>query len=379
MLRAVSVDTTDAPRWSPRALVLAWSVPVALAMPLTILSLRESGQAVALWRVLLIVGASWYVWAAMTPFIVRLAERRRLERPLTGRTIAIHLAAAVLACAVQASTTAVATQTLAPPSGATLGGVFIYWLLLLLPAGVIVYAAVVGLRTSELNRAELLARERQADRLATQLSEAQLTALRAQIQPHFLFNTLNAVIALVRDRETDKAVEALTTLSSLLRGALRTGATHEVTLDEELTFTTNYLAIERMRFGERLRVRIDVPASLRDARVPSFLLQPLVENALRHGLRHRPAGGHVDISARTEDGQLIVRVEDDGAGLSADWEERCAAGFGIANSRARLRQLYRSGASLTIAPRSDVNGTFVEIALPLGRAAAPADGGGAPS
>ena len=370
---------SQAPRWSTRSLLLAWSIPVALAMPFTILSLRASAEPVSLWRVLVIVAASWYVWAAMTPAIVRLAERRRLERPITAGTIAVHLAAAVGACAVQAGIAAVATRTLTPSSEGTLGDVFVFWFLLFLPAGVVVYAAVVSLRNAELNRAALLARERQAQRLAAQLSEAQLNALRAQIQPHFLFNTLNAVIALVRDRETDGAVQALTTLSALLRTALRAGATHEVTLAEELTFTTNYLAIERLRFGERLCVRIDVPSALGDVRLPSFLLQPFVENALRHGLRHQLTGGHIDISARGAGDRLIVHVEDDGVGLSTDWEERCAAGFGIANSRARLRQLYGADASLQIARRSNPNRTVVEIALPLQRTAVPLNAGGGQS
>src|SRR6185503_15262270 len=145
-------------------------------------------------------------------------------------------------------------------------------------------------------------------RLAAQLTEAQLNTLRAQIQPHFLFNTLNAVIALVRDRENDQAVDALTTLSALLRTSLRSGDVHEVTFGEELTFTTNYLAIEQMRFGDRLAVRLDVPATLHDVRVPSFLLQPFVENAVRHGLRHQEKGGHLDISARADARRLVVRV-----------------------------------------------------------------------
>jgi len=128
---------------------------------------------------------------------------------------------------VQAVFTAIGSQTLGPPSNATFGQVFVYWLLIVLPAGVVVYGAVVAFRTSQINRAEALARERQAQQLAAQLSEAQLNALRSQIQPHFLFNTLNAVIALVRDVETDKAVNALTTLGALggrREVVLRTGA-----------------------------------------------------------------------------------------------------------------------------------------------------------
>ncbi len=365
-------SAAEVPRWSARALMLAWSVPVALGVPLTIFSLGAGGQQVPFWRMLLIVGATWYVWAAMTPFIVRLADRRRLERPLSARTVATHLVAALSACAVQALTAAVATQTLAPSPGAAFGAVFVYWLLLLVPAGVVVYAAVVGLRTAEVNRATAAERERQAQALAAQLTEARLAALRAQIQPHFLFNTLNAVIALIRDGENRRAVEGLTTLGALLRTALRSGATHEVTLGEELAFTANYLAIEQMRFGERLEVRVDVPEPLRDTRVPSLLLQPFVENALRHGLRHQPDGGRVEISARAAGDRLEVRVEDDGAGLAADWEARCAEGFGVANSRARLRQLHGAAALLELVPRAGARGTLVRIALPLRRAPAPA-------
>jgi signal transduction histidine kinase len=353
------------PRWSARALLLAWSIPVALATPLTTLTLRASGQTVAFWRVAVTVAASWYVWAAMTPIIVRLAERERLERPLSARVSLIHLGAALLACAGQALTTTVAIETVGPPPGATFAAILIYWFFLLLPAGVIVYSAVVGFRTAELNRAEAADRERQAQRLAAQLSEAQLAALRSQIQPHFLFNTLNAVIALVRDHENDRAVEALPTLGTLLRTALRTGSTHEITLADEVAFTTRYVAIEQLRFGDRVSTRIDVPETLGPARVPSFLLQPFVENAFRHGLRDHLGHMCVEISARREDGRLIVMVADDGGGLPSDWEDRSAAGFGIANSKARLRQLYGSDASLTVSKRSDPNRTCVEIVLPF--------------
>lgn len=361
---------SPAPRWSVRALLLAWSVPVALGTLFTIFSLRATGQPVALWRVLIIVAASWYIWAVMTPVIVRLADRCRLERPLTTGVIAIHLIAALVACALQALATAVAIAAVGASAGVPFVSVFIYWLLLFLPAGVIVYGAVVGFRTAELNRADAVARERQTQQLSAQLSEAQLSALRSQIQPHFLFNTLNAVIALVRDHQTDDAVRALTTLSSLLRTALRTGATHEVTLTEELTFITNYLAIERLRFGDRVCVTMDIPAALGDVQVPSFLLQPFIENALRHGLRDQIGPMRLDVSARANGDQLLVLVQDDGAGLAADWEARSAAGFGIANSRARLRQLYGTDASLTIARHADTNQTAVEIAIPLRHAAA---------
>jgi signal transduction histidine kinase len=364
MATIAPAPVTSPRRLAPVLLLLVWSIPVVLGAPLTVVSLRGSGAPAEPWRVLLMVGASWYPWAAMTPLIVRLADRHRLERPFKAGTIAVHVAAALGACVVQSLFTAIGSQTLGPPSNATFGQVFVYWLLIVLPAGVVVYGAVVAFRTSQNNRAEALARERQAQQLAAQLSEAQLNALRSQIQPHFLFNTLNAVIALVRDVETDKAVDALMTLGALLRSSLRTGATHEVPLREELAFTTNYLAIERLRFGDRLSVCVDVAESLGDTRVPSFLLQPFVENALRHGVRDQDTG-RIEISARSVGDRLVVRVEDDGGGLAPDWEGRAANGFGIANSRARLRQLYGTEATLSITRAPDAARTVVAIELPL--------------
>ncbi len=360
-----TIVAADVPRWSPRALLMAWSVPVALGSLLVSVVVQTAGPHPEFWRMLVVAAACWYVWALMTPVIERLAERKAIERPVAAGVIAVHVAASLTACAVQALTTAVASQWLMPTPGAPIGAVFLYWLLLLLPAGVIVYAAVVGLRTAEINRARLLVRERQAQQLTAQLTEARMNALRAQIQPHFLFNTLNAVIALVRDHENSRAVQALTTLGALLRTSLRSGAAHEVTFGEELRFTTNYLAIERLRYGDRLSVQLHVPSHLHDASVPTLLLQPFVENALRHGLRHQPVGGHVVISAHADVDRLVVRVEDDGQGLPNDWEARCANGFGVANSRARLHQLYGVDATLSIASRVGRAGTMVEIALPL--------------
>jgi two-component system, LytTR family, sensor kinase len=303
----------------------------------------------------------------MTPVVTRLAERHRIERPLDVGALGVHAVAAFLACVIQAFVAAISTYAIGQ-SPAPLVGIFTYWLFTLLPAGVIVYAAVVGLRTSEVNRARLLARERQTRELATQLAQVQLEALRSQIQPHFLFNTLNAVIALVRDGENTRAVGALTRLSALLRTALKTHMVPEVSLGDDLAFTQSYLAIEQMRFGERLTVHIDVPEALRVARVPTFLLQPFVENAIRHGLRSRSANGRIDLVAHADDHRLTIRVEDDGSGLATDWEDRTASGFGVSTTRARLAHLYGNEASLSITPRPNGCGTAVVISLPLRRA-----------
>jgi signal transduction histidine kinase len=317
------------------------------------------------WRFALSGFAAWYVWALITPAIESLADRWRMQRPIDARAIAIHAVAAVAACGAQAAIATLTTFWIAPNPGAPLPQVFASWYLVLLPAGVVVYAAVVGVRTAHLHRAESLARARAAEQLAAELGKAQLSALRAQLQPHFLFNTLNAVIALVRAHENDDAVEALLMLSDLLRATLHTGAQPEVPLEDELLFAQHYLAIERLRFGDRLTVQVDSAEELRRAMVPTFFLQPLIENAIKHGMRDRTDGGRIAISLSRSNRHLGVRIEDNGPGLSQDWEARCAAGYGLSNARARLSKLYGDDASLTIGRRDRGGGTVVDVTLPL--------------
>jgi two-component system LytT family sensor kinase len=212
---------------------------------------------------------------------------------------------------------------------------------------------------------QLRQREREAAALETQLREAQLGALRMQLQPHFLFNTLNAIMALVRDVETDRAIQALSLLSDVLYTTIRASDEQATTLDKELAFVGRYLEIERVRFGERLNVAMDVVPGVVNALVPTFLLQPFVENALRHGLAPRRAGGNVRLSASPEDGQLVILVSDDGIGLSPDWEERMSRGVGVANARARLARMYGDAGSVTISPLEPSYGTSVSVRLPL--------------
>ena len=210
------------------------------------------------------------------------------------------------------------------------------WFVSGLPFTVVVYAAVVGIFYGIVARARLRERERDAARLAQQLSEAQLASLRMQLQPHFLFNSLNAIMALVRDGENARAVDAVSLLGDMLRATLRAGPAHEVALVEELTFTRRYLELEQLRFGERLQVTFDVPAALLDAAVPLFVLQPFVENAIKHGILGRRRGGAIAIAATTDGSTLTLRVSDDGVGLVTDWDAASAEGVGLRNARTRL-------------------------------------------
>lgn len=200
-------------------------------------------------------------------------------------------------------------------------------------------------------------RERKAIELEGRLSEAKLQSLRMQLHPHFLFNTLNAISTLVH-KDPKAADEMIGNLSELLRATLDT-AQQEVPLRQELAFLDRYLEIQQTRFGERLRVEKRIDAAALDARVPTLILQPLVENAIRHGIEPQSGAGVIGIHAGLGDGQLQLEVADNGRGLKAGTE-----GIGLANTRARLQALYGSAARLVLQSGAD-GGCSVQVRLPF--------------
>lgn len=203
----------------------------------------------------------------------------------------------------------------------------------------------------------------------SQLAQAQLVALKAQIQPHFLFNALNTIASFVRS-DPSAAERTVSRLSELLRRGLQGGDAHEVPLSEELAFVSAYLEIEAARFEDRLRVRWHVDEEVLDAQVPPLVLQPLVENAIRHGISPRVAPGTLEVSARRENGRVRLAVRDDGVGLPPpDGAHRPARpvrghGVGLANVRARLRELYGDAAELDVSPTPG-GGVTVTLTLPF--------------
>ncbi|MFN7956720.1 MAG: histidine kinase [Holophagaceae bacterium] len=217
-----------------------------------------------------------------------------------------------------------------------------------------VVAAFHGLRIYR----KYKAREVEAARLEARFAEAQNLALRMQLQPHFLFNTLNSISALVHSNP-DGADEMISRLGDFLRTTL--DAPHEqlLSLRRELAFIQDYLAIEQIRFQDRLRVEVQIPADLMEQRVPSFILQPLVENALKHGLADRPQGGTLTIRGRKELGSLVLEIQDDGEGFVPGRE-----GVGLANVRSRLGLLYKGRSQLDLLGAAG-RGTLVVLRLPL--------------
>ena len=207
---------------------------------------------------------------------------------------------------------------------------------------------------------------RRATRAEGLAQTARLQALQSQLEPHFLFNTLNGISALVVEGRTEAATTMIALLSEFLRLALQTIDTPQITVAEEMSFVRHYLDIQKIRFGERLRFSIDVAPEVYEALVPTLLLQPLVENALRHGILARADGGSVAISVGARDGMLHLRVEDDGLGLRRSAVS--SSGLGLSNTATRLSELYGHQASFTVG-RGGNGGVAVDIGIPLQTAA----------
>jgi two-component sensor histidine kinase len=339
-----------------------WTVPALLSTLETVMFARLAKRPMPVWRAFVSEAPQWYGLAVLSPLVIRLGDRFPLRRPLRVANIVVHALASLTVSGLVAMGDAIVNSFTRPSRlGVLLSARS--WFLSGLPAMTLAYFAIIGVSYALQSTARLRERERQAAQLETQLREAQLSALRMQLQPHFLFNSLNAIMALVRDHDTERAVQALSLLSDVLRATVNSANAHETTLAQELDFLTRYLAIERVRFGDRLHVTMDVPAELHDALVPTFLLQPFVENSLKHGILRERTGNEITVSARAVNDALAITVADDGRGLPEN--EDSAGGVGITNARSRLEHMYGPQARLSVRNSERARGTVVDISLPL--------------
>lgn len=354
-------------RTAPRLWLLvfaAWLVPALLSGFNTYLQGRLEGRAPD-WRWVLFNSIDWLLYALLTPLVFRASRRLPLQRPHLARNISLHIAGALAMCVAWAALGTLLRLAIFPREpDETVQKIwigFVSWVSTTLPFGMGVYFALVGIQHSFFYFGQAREREMHAARLAAQLSESRLGALRMQLNPHFLFNSLNAITVLVRDGKTSGASRMLELLSDILRQVLRTDETHETALSEELDFLERYLAIEQVRFSDRLHARIDIDPNVARAAVPRFLLQPLVENALRHGVSQRRDAGLVQVTALRDGEQLVVTVLDDGPGLPTGIN--AAAGVGLSNIRARLTALYGENASLEL-KNAKGGGAIATVRLP---------------
>jgi two-component system LytT family sensor kinase len=363
MSRPLLSDPADQAQLSWRVIVAAWTVPAALSTFETVMFARGSDHPITVARAFAAEAPGWYAWAVLTPIVVALGQRFPLDRGRRLSAIGVHVAAS-LASSLLVATVSAGADALVRSSPVALPRLIRGWFLAGLPGTTLAYFAVLGISYALFSAARLRARERHAEQLAAQLTDARLSALRMQLQPHFLFNSLNAIMALVRDQDTPGAISALSLLSDLLRTSLRVDAAHQVFLRDELEFVRRYLAMAQIRFGDRLTVRYAAGEDVLDVLVPTFILQPVVENAVRHGISRSRLPGLIEIRASRDDSQLLLTVRDDGKGLPAEWEDGTSEGLGLANTRARLAYMYGPASSLTIARGRDDRGVIATIRLP---------------
>jgi LytS/YehU family sensor histidine kinase len=303
------------------------------------------------------------VWAILTVGVFQLTRRYPLDRTPRTPAILVHTTASGIVAFLEVASTfviAALTGMLGPD------GTFMDFFFRGFPFNIVVYWMIAGVAHALMYYRRLRLRDAETALLSSRLAQTELHLLKSQLHPHFLFNALNSVSALMH-RDVKAADRMLARLSELLRGALDHQSTHEVSLEEELEFLDAYLEIEQVRLGDRLSVEIDVQNNVLDARVPHMILQPLVENAIRHGIAPRAAPGRIIIRARGRRGMLDLEVIDDGVGLTVKSTvpgRGHNGGLGLANTRARLEQLY-SG-SFGFEPKAVSGGGFrVALTIPF--------------
>ena len=300
----------------------------------------------------------WYVFALLSVPVIHLARRFRLEGGAWIRGLAVHGIASVLFSLAYMVLRAWVGQW---QSQAAFADVFKPLLVKTWHFNLLIYWVIVAVSHAFDYYRKYRERELRALELEKRLAQAKLQALQMQLNPHFLFNTLHSISSLMH-KDVEAADKMIMRLSDLLRAALEGAETQEVSLREELNLLQLYLAIEQIRFGSRLTVKLDVAPDTLDAQVPNLILQPLVENAIRHGIEPRARPGLIELQARRVNGALALVVSDNGAGLGENGAIK--EGIGLSNTRARLQELYGAAQRFELV-RGEQGGGRVEISIPL--------------
>ncbi len=350
-------------------LLLIWAVPGLISASQNYFYTQAKDPTYPFSRALMMMFLPWEYWAFATPLILALGRRWPFERGTWPRSLALHIPA-FFAFALPHLVLAHSLGSLAgdryfidnplPQFLPTMMGKYAITHLL-------TYGGILSLGYALEYHRRYREGELAQSQLETRLAHAQLDALRAQLHPHFLFNTLNAISVLVRKQDTAGSIRMLTGVSELLRMALNTTSHQQVPLHEDLDFLDRYLDIEQTRFQDRLQVARAIEPATLGALVPSLILQPLVENAIKHGLAARSGAGRVELRASREGARLVLEVLDDGPGLAPGWDTHGGC-IGVANVRARLNQLYGGRHVFTLENRAG-GGVRARIELPFQSAA----------
>lgn len=351
------------------AIIAAWMMLGIIYAGPIYFETEAEGMGHSPWRIFSWGVLIWLAWAPLTPVIIWLARRFSFVDGKWRVSILVHLPAFLLLSAIHSAAAAWLTLVINPfDSMGVSPGAFWPRFISRVPGSfgsdLLIYGAVIGIGYAFDYYRKYRERELLTSRLEAQLVQAQLDSLRMQLQPHFLFNTLNGIVGLVRDNKNQAAVNMLVGLSDLLRHTLEHSSKQEVELKEELNFIKLYLRIQEMRFADRLQIELDIDPATTEAMVPNLILQPLAENAVRHGLGRSASSGLVGITSQVAGDHLRLVVYDNGVGLPDNWQLNGSVGIGLANTAARLQQLYDDNHRFDIRNR-EVSGVEVVIEIPL--------------
>ena len=311
----------------------------------------------------------FYIWGAVSPLIFRVARRFPVERGKIAGRIAFHFFAGVIFIFVVNLISIPAYWYLGFPSAKsypTFKVLFddVITSPYMIHQGAIVYwGTLIAAHAFEYYRKFQAGKTRAAE-LSTRLAQAQLAALKMQIHPHFLFNTLNSIASLLH-KDVEAADRMIARLSDFLRMTLKNSGESKVSLEQELAFIKNYLEIEEIRFRDRLDIEMEIAPETLNAQVPNLILQPLIENAMRHGIAPQIAGGKLRIQTKLEEGRLLIKIEDNGPGLNGSKKTNSDdGGVGLTNTRARLEQFYQDDFVFEILNKENKRGAIVNLNVP---------------
>jgi two-component system LytT family sensor kinase len=340
-------------RWV--ALAGFWTFIALLYGNQTYFFMRAEGMHHQWWRIIVWQILVWNTWTALTPLILWAGRRFPIERARLQRGVLLHLPIFAVVSSLNIATFTMLYISVRPfdvlQDNVPFSHQYFEKLLSRFPLDFLIYSAILGVGYAFDYYEKYRERESRATQLESQLAQAQLESLKMQLHPHFLFNTLHAISGLVREQKNKAAVSMIAGLSQLLRHALETSRKQEVSLREELEFLELYLDIQQMRFSDRLTIEMDVEPETLDAAVPNLILQPIIENAISHGIAPRIEGGLIRLSTRSQNGILEIKVADDGQGLQNEWRLEDTSGIGLANTKARLEQLYGSAHRFSVRNR----------------------------
>jgi hypothetical protein len=310
--------------------------------------------------------ALWLPWMLATPLVVRLVRRYPIVRGISVQTVCVHLATFAIISAIAEVWSTLLQMTFNPYGNREWPTFLDTWTVSLIFQAftfLIAYVLIVTVTVLVDAREGMVRQLAETARLNEELSKAQLAALRRQMEPHFMYNALNSIAGLVRDHMNDAAVSMIVGLSEFLRRSSEDSHRAQVALQEEVEYLQRYLDIQKVRFGERLRVSVDIPAELMGAQVPNLLLQPLVENAIKHDISKRVAGGKIKVAGSRRGGDLCLSVYNDGSSVPADWEST-QTGVGLRNLRTRLQILHGKESGLQMR-QAEAGGVEVVVTLPF--------------